>query len=135
MTGHNPGAEPSIGHESPEGAHDKTAICAPTPTAGELWARVQAAEKEEEAARERYEAFEVLDPSSEWCPPEYEQADLDYRRAWVRAEEARHGLDAFLNPKRYAEKGYRAEALDKLRAQAEAEPPKAPEATQAQRLP
>ena len=90
------------------------------PTAGELWARVQAAEKEEQAALDEYEAFGVLDPSSEWSP-EFAQADRNARRAWVHAEMARHELDAFLNPERYAEKGYRAEALDKLRAQAEAE--------------
>lgn len=90
------------------------------PAAGELWARVQAAEKEERAADERYEAFGVFDPSSEWSP-EYEEADLASHAAWVRAEEARHELDAFLNPKRYARKGYRAEALDEFRAVAEAE--------------
>jgi hypothetical protein len=90
------------------------------PTAGELWARVQAAEKEAQAAQDKYEAFGVLDPSSEGSP-EYEQAYRDVGRAWVNAEAARHELDAFLNPERYAEKGYRAEALDKLRTQAEAE--------------
>lgn len=89
------------------------------PTADELWGRVQAAEKEEEAARERYETFGVLDPSSEGSP-EYEEAERDSGRAWVRAEEARHDLDAFLNPERYAEKGYEGEALDELRAQAAA---------------
>jgi hypothetical protein len=89
-------------------------------TAGELWARVQAAEKEEQAARERYEAFGVLDPTSEGSL-EYEEADDASRAAWVRAEEARHDLDAFLNPKRYARKGYRAEALDEFRAQPETE--------------
>jgi hypothetical protein len=31
MTGHNPDAEPSIGHEGPESARDKTTIGAPTP--------------------------------------------------------------------------------------------------------
>lgn len=134
MAEHNPDAEPSIGREGPEGAYDKTAICAPTPTAGELWTRVQAAEKQAQAALDEYEAFGVLDPSAEWSP-EYEEARENAGRAWVNAEMARHEVDAFLNPKRYAKKGYRAEALDKLRAQAEAEPSKAPEADQAQRLP
>lgn len=69
------------------------------PTAGELWARVQAAENEEEAAHEKYEAFGVLDPSSEGSL-EYEEADLASRAAWLRAEVARHDLDAFLNPER-----------------------------------
>jgi hypothetical protein len=39
----------------------------------------------------------------------------------VRAERARHDLDAFPNPKQYAEKGYEAEALDEFRASAETE--------------
>ena len=91
------------------------------PTADELWARVQAAEKEERAALDTYQAFGVLDPSSEWSP-EYEEADRASRAAWVHAEEARHDLDAFLNPERYAEKGYEAEALDTFRARPQAEP-------------
>jgi hypothetical protein len=89
-------------------------------TADELWGRVQAAEVEQQAALDRYEAFGVLDPSSEWSE-EYEAAQCDAGRAWVRAEEARHELDAFVNPKRYAKKGYRAEALDGFRRQAEAD--------------
>ncbi len=91
------------------------------PTTDELWARVQAAEKEAQAALDKYEAFGVLDPSSEWSP-EYEEAHRASHDAWVHAERARHDLDAFLNPERYAEKGYEAEALDKFRAQPEAEP-------------
>ena len=91
------------------------------PTADELWARVQAAESEEQAALDKYKAFGVLDPSSQWSP-EYEEADRASRTAWVHAEEARHDLDAFLNPERYAEKGYEAEALDKFRARPEAGP-------------
>jgi hypothetical protein len=91
-------------------------------TTDELWRRVQAAEAEEQAARDRYEAFGVLDPSSEWSE-EYEAAQCDAGQAWARAEEARHELDAFVNPKRYARKGYRAEALDRFRRQAEADEP------------
>jgi hypothetical protein len=91
------------------------------PTADELWDRVQAAEKQAQAALDKYEAFGVLDPSSEWSP-EYDEARRDAGRAWVDAEAARHELDAFLNPERYAEKGYEAEALDEFRARAEAGP-------------
>ena len=90
-------------------------------TADELWRRVRAAEAEEQAALDRYEAFGVLDPSSEWSE-EYEAAKRDAGSAWVRVEQARHELDAFLNPKRYARRGYRAEALDRFR-QAEADAP------------
>jgi hypothetical protein len=92
------------------------------PTSGELWARVQSAEKEHRAALARYEAFGVLDPSSEWSP-EYAQAERNAGLAWVHAEQARHQLDAFLHPERYARQGYRAEALDQFRAQAEADEP------------
>ena len=92
------------------------------PAAGELWARVQCTEKEHQASLARYEAFGVLDPSSEWTP-QYEQAGRSADLAWVRAEEARHELDAFLHPKRYAGKGYAAEALDEFRAQAKADEP------------
>jgi hypothetical protein len=88
------------------------------PTAAELWGRVQSAEKAARAALDEYEGFGVLDPTSEGSP-EYEEAHRAVGWAWVRAEEARHELDAFLNPKRYAKKGYRAEALDEFRAQAE----------------
>lgn len=88
------------------------------PSAHELWARVQEAENKAQAALDKYEAFGVLDPSSEWSP-EYEQAHADYQAAWVEAEGARHDLDAFLNPRRYAKRGYRAEALDGFRARSE----------------
>jgi hypothetical protein len=91
-------------------------------TADELWARVQLAEKDAQAALDQYEAFGVVDPSSEGSQ-EYEEAYRDAGRAWVRAEEARHELDAFLNPARYAEKGYEAEALDEFRIRAESHQP------------
>jgi hypothetical protein len=93
------------------------------PTAGELWAEVQAAEKEHQAVIDELDAFGVLDPSSEWTP-EYGDAYDAEHAAWVKAEGARHELDAFPNPRRYAGKGYQAEALDQFRAQAatEAEP-------------
>jgi hypothetical protein len=90
-------------------------------SAEELWARVQAAEKEAQAALDRYEAFGVLDPSSEWSP-EYEEAHAACHAAWVHAEMARHDLDSFLNPKRYAKRGYRAEALDGFRSRSEPDP-------------
>lgn len=79
----------------------------------ELWDAVQAAEKTAQAALDKYEAFGVLDPSS--GSAEYEEAHAAYHAAWVAAEGARHELDAFLNPERYAESGYRAEALDGFR--------------------
>jgi hypothetical protein len=88
------------------------------PSADELWARVQAAEKEAQAALDRYEAFGVLDPSSEGSP-EYEEAHAACRAAWVHAEGARHDLDGFLNPGRYAESGYRSEGLDGFRSRSE----------------
>jgi hypothetical protein len=91
-------------------------------TADELWGRVQAAEAEEQAALDRYEAFRGLNPTSEWSE-EYEAARGDAGRAWARAEEARHELDRLVNPRRYAKKGYRAEALDRFRRQAEADDP------------
>lgn len=95
-------------------------------TADELWARVRAAEKDAQAALDQYEAFGVLDPTSEGSA-EYEEAHRSAGRAWVRAEQARHELDAFLNPARYAKKGYRAEALQKFRVRAAAaEPGKRP---------
>jgi hypothetical protein len=92
------------------------------PTADELWARVQAAEKAHQAALDGYGSFGVLDPSAEGSP-EYEQAYNTASEAWIDAEAARHDLDAFLNPKRYARKGYRAEALDDFRARAEVDEP------------
>jgi hypothetical protein len=95
---------------------------AASPTSGELWARVQAAEKEYEAAVARCEAFGVLDPSME-SSPEYEEAYRSVSRAWVNADVARHELDAFFHPKRYAKKGYRDEALGEFRARAEADEP------------
>lgn len=88
------------------------------PSADELWARVQAAENKGQAALDKYEAFGVSDPSSEGSA-EYEQAHAAYHTAWVEAEGARHDLDAFLNPRRYAQIGYRAEALDPFRHQPE----------------
>lgn len=88
------------------------------PTADQLWARVQAAEKQAQAALDQHEAFGVLDPSSERSP-QYEEAHAAYHAAWVVAEGARHDLDAFLNPERYAESGYRAEALDGFRSRSE----------------
>jgi hypothetical protein len=78
------------------------------PTADELRAEVQAAEKEHQAATGELGAFGVLDPSSEWTP-EYGDAYDAEGAAWVKAEGARHELDAFLHPQRYAEKGYEAE--------------------------
>ena len=78
------------------------------PTADELRARVRAAEQEEQAAKQRCEAFGVLDPTSQGSV-EYEEARDDAGRAWVKAEMARHELDAFLNPERYAERGYQGE--------------------------
>ena len=92
------------------------------PTADELWGRVRAAEKAHQAARDRYESFGVLDPSSEGSP-EYEQAYRSASETWIDAEAARHDLDAFLNPDRYAGKGYRAEALDEFRARGEVDEP------------
>lgn len=91
------------------------------PTADELGDRVQAAETAEQEARaalDEYERFGNLDLSSEEYRA-YEEVRRAASRAWIRAEEARHTLDAFLNPKRYARKGYRDEALDKFRARAE----------------
>jgi hypothetical protein len=88
-------------------------------TAGELWARVQAAEETERAARARLREFGSFHPDS-WSP-EAEAAHDAEQTAWVDAEGARHDLDAFLNPQRYAEKGYEAEALDGFRGQAAAE--------------
>jgi hypothetical protein len=79
------------------------------PTADELRARVRAAEQEAQAAQDRYEAFDVRDPSAD-STPEYEEAHLQARQTWVKAEMARHDLDAFLNPKRYAKRGYQGEA-------------------------
>jgi len=90
--------------------------------ADQLWARVQAAEKDAQAAHDHYEAFGVLDPTTEGSE-EYEQARRSADRAWVCAEQARHELDAFLHPARYAKKGYRAEALDKFRLRVEAAEP------------
>ena len=90
------------------------------PTADELRAEVQAAEKEHQAAIDELDAFGVLGPSSERAP-EYGDAYDAEGAAWVKAEGARRELDAFLNPARYAEKGYQAEALDGFRAQAGAE--------------
>jgi hypothetical protein len=86
-----------------------------------LWARVQSAEREHRGAVARCEAFGVVDPST--GPPEYDEAYRSVGRAWVDAEVARHELDAFLHPKRYYKKGHREEALDKFRAQAEADEP------------
>ena len=52
------------------------------PTSGELWARVQSAEEEHQAALAHYEAFGILDPSSEWAP-EYAEAEHSVGLAWV----------------------------------------------------
>lgn len=81
-----------------------------------LWDRVQSAEREHRAAVARCEAFGVLDPSA--GSPEYDEAYLSVGRAWVDAEAARHELDAFLHPRRYARKGHRDEALGEFRARA-----------------
>jgi hypothetical protein len=88
--------------------------------ANEHWNRVVAAEAEERAASAAVEAFGVTDPSSQWTP-EYNAAQSAASAAWVRAEGARHELDAFLNPERYATEGYRAEALDGFRGAADAD--------------
>ena len=112
----------SAAQGEPEPAHPQHPTKVPgMPTADELWARVQAAEKTE--ARTALQRQEIGDPAPDWSP-EYEAADQAARTAWLGAEGARHDLDAFLNPERYAEKGYAPEALDGFRAQAgiEAEP-------------
>src|SRR5580704_8425819 len=95
-------------------------------SANEHWDRVVAAEAEEQAATAAVEAFGVTDPSSQWTP-EYNAAQSAASAAWVRVESARHDLDAFLNPERYATEGYRAEALDEYRALAAASAPAVPE--------
>jgi hypothetical protein len=82
--------------------------------ANEHWDRVVAAETEEQSASAALEALGVTDPSSQWTP-EYDAAVKAAGEAWVHAEEARHDLDAFLNPERYAREGYRAEALYEFR--------------------
>jgi hypothetical protein len=56
-------------------------------TAGELWGRVRRPRQRPGLHLDRYEAFGVLDPSSEGSE-EYEAAWRDAGRAWVRAEEA-----------------------------------------------
>jgi hypothetical protein len=91
----------------------------------EHWDRVVAAEADEQSAQAAVEAFGVTDPSSQWTP-EYNAAQSAASAAWVRAEGARHDLDAFLNPERYAREGYRAEALDGFRARAAASAPAVP---------
>lgn len=79
------------------------------------------------AAVARCEASGVLDPAT--GSPEYDEAYLSAGRAWADAEAARHELDAFLHPKRYARKGHRAEALGAFRGRAgTSEPEGRPEA-------
>ncbi len=86
-------------------------------TADELWGRVQAAEAAERTARAAVREFGSFHPDS-WSPEAEAARDAEHE-AWLDGEEARHELDAFLNPERYAAKGYRAEALDEFRARAE----------------
>ena len=90
-------------------------------TAEELWARVQAAEEDHGTALGESDAFGVIDPGRDGSP-QYEAAYRAAGLAWVRAEEARHDLDQFLHPRRYARKGHRAEALDRFRRRAGAGP-------------
>lgn len=87
----------------------------------DYWDRLQAAEKEEQAASAAMEAFGVTDPTSQWTPG-YEAATTAAGEAWVHVEEARHELDAFLNPERYAREGYSSEALHEAAARRGAGP-------------
>ena len=83
-------------------------------TPGELWTQVLLAEGEHDAALAWVEGFGVTDPASEGSL-EYEIARDQADATWVRAEEARHALDAALHPRRYARRGHRPEALNRFR--------------------
>jgi len=89
-------------------------------TVQEHWARVQTAEEAEKAAAQKCNTFGMADPTVQWRP-EYEEACREYDTAWGQAEQARHEMDEFLHPKRYAEKGHRAGSLDRYRVWAAAD--------------